>query len=91
MKSASLFTIIFKDLRIVYNKAKYNYLDLNTKTIQQIISEFESGVTVAKLIKKYGFNKDVISKIINTNGGNTMPISFNYTIFDKIDSPEKAY
>ena len=42
-------------------------------------------------MEKYGFHKNVLAKIINENGGNTTPCSFDNTVFDSIDTEEKAY
>ena len=89
--SSSLFTQKFKKLRIDYNSRKYDYSLLNKETVTDIVKKFNDGYTVNDLIKIYGFNKTVLANVINENGGNTTPCSFCSTIFDNIDTEEKAY
>lgn len=72
----------------------YNYFDysrLTKEKIQQIVNDFKSGIPVYKLVQIYGFHKNSLAEIINSNGGNTMLCSFNEHIFDSIDTEEKAY
>ena len=84
-------TNILKNAGIIFLNPKYFDLSIvNQEFISNLLNDFNSGIPVYKLVNKYGFNKDVLARIINENGGSTTT-SFNINIFDKIDTEEKAY
>ena len=91
IKCASTYSKYLHKLNIVYSRQKFNILGIKENTIKEIVYKFNHGVIVDDLIKEYGFNKPIIASIINNNGGCTMPISFDNTIFNNIDTEEKAY
>lgn len=91
IKCASTYSKYLHKLNIVYSRQKFNILDIRENTIKEIVYKFNHGVIVDDLIKEYGFNKPIIASIINNNGGCTMPVSFDNTIFNKIDTEDKAY
>lgn len=90
--SLPLWTLKSKKLNLKFRKC--NTFDYSVWTKQQIkllLNDFNSGIPIYKLVDKYGFNKNVLAKIINDNGGNTTPISFNNKVFSKIETEEQAY
>lgn len=90
--SVSAFSLQLKKAGIKFLNIKYFDLSkLSEKDIQDIVNKFNSGITVATLVDEYGYNKDIIAKIINNNGGNTTKPSFDIHVFDKIDTEERAY
>lgn len=82
---------IFKKANIVFINPKFDYRKWNKETIKSLISDFESGIPVYKLVDKYGFHKNALAKIINENGGNTTKPSFDNNFFNKINTENKAY
>lgn len=90
--SNSLISKKLKEWGVVFPNINYfDYTFWTRENIQKLISDFNSGIPVYKLVEKYGFHKNALAKIINKNGGNTTPCTFNSSIFDNIDSEEKAY
>lgn len=83
---------LFKDAGIYFPNPKYfDTSQINTNFINNLIRDFNNGTPVYKLVETYGYNKSVLAKLINENGGNTTAPSFNIHIFDNIDTEEKAY
>lgn len=74
-----------------------NKLELMKAAIKEYMDAFESMqyISLGKLSKKYGFKRSTISKYIKLVGGivinRTNGRNFNFNIFEKIDSEEKAY
>ena len=68
-----------------------------TEEKQNIIKEYESGLSSGKLAEKYRCNKSTICDILKKNGIKARDghfkrqYSFNEHYFDKIDSEDKAY
>lgn len=90
--SQRLWTNKKKKLNLDFQKANtFDYSIWTKDRINELIKDFNSGIPVYKLVEKYGFHKNALAKIINENGGNTTPISFNNTTFSQIDTEEKAY
>ena len=90
--SLALWTNRKKELKLEFQKARtFDYSIWTKERINDLINDFNSGIPVYKLVEKYGFHKNALAKIINENGGNTTPVSFDNTIFSKIDTEEKAY
>ena len=83
---------LFKDAGIYFPNPKYfDTSQINTNFINNLIRDFNNRTPVYKLVETYGYNKSVLAKLINENGGNTTAPSFNIHIFDNIDTEEKAY
>ena len=90
--SNSAISKTFKRAGIYFpNIAYFDYSVWTNDKIKELIDEFNSGTPIYKLVHKYGFHKNALAKIINSNGGNTTPVSFNVSFFDNIDTEEKAY
>ena len=90
--SQALWTNKKKELNLDFQKANtFDYSVWTKDHIKELINDFNSGIPVYKLVEKYGFHKNALAKIINENGGNTTPVSFDNTVFNKINSEEKAY
>ena len=72
-----------------------NKQNLITFSPKDIISDYNSGISVIKLIKKYHTSYDTIKKIFDKNNitivNKQNRTKFNESIFDNIDSEEKAY
>ena len=72
-----------------------NKQNLITFSPKNIISDYNSGISVIKLIKKYHTSYDTIKKIFDENNitivNKQNRTKFNESIFDNIDSEEKAY
>ena len=72
-----------------------NKQNLITFSPKNIISDYNSGISVIKLIKKYHTSYDTIKKIFDENNitivNKQNRNKFNESIFDNIDSEEKAY
>ena len=73
------------------NSSYFDYSTWTEDKIQELINDFNAGIPVYKLVNKYGFHKNSLAKIINENGGNTTPVSFNSKFFECINTEEKAY
>ena len=60
-----------------------------------IIKDFESGMSLTQIEKKYSYNRQSISIILKRMGYNIVNewnrIKFNNLVFDSIDTEEKAY
>ena len=90
--SLALWTKKKKELNLDFPKSgTFDYSVWTKEHINNLINDFNSGIPVYKLVEKYGFHKDALAKIINENGGNTTPISFDNTAFNRINTEEKAY
>lgn len=82
---------LFKNCGIRFANPKYfDMSKITSMFIQNLLQEFDSGVPVYKLVEKFGYNKDVLARIINANGRSTT-ITFDIDVFDTIDTEEKAY
>jgi len=90
--STALWTNKKKLLNLDFPKSgTFDYSVWTKKHIKELLDDFNSGIPIYKLVEKYGFHKNALAKIINENGGNTTPVSFDNTVFNKINSEEKAY
>lgn len=82
----------FKKFGIYFPNIKdFDYSVWTSDKILELISDFNSGIPVYKLVEKYGFNKDALAKIINANGGNTQTPSFDIDYFNTVTTEEQAY
>ena len=89
---SGIWTKVKKRLNLDFKPSNcFDYSFWTKSNIKKLIFDFNSGIPIYKLVHKYGFHKNALAKIINENGGNTTPITFNNTIFNKIDTEEKAY
>lgn len=90
--SLPLWTLKSKKLNLKFRKCNtFDYSIWTKQQIKLLLNDFNSGIPIYKLVNKYGFNKNVLAKIINDNGDNTTPISFNNKVFSKIETEEQAY
>ena len=90
--STALWTNKKKLLNLDFPKSgTFDYSIWTKEHIKELLNDFNSGIPVYKLVEKYGFHKNALAKIINENGGNTTPISFDNTVFNKINTEDKAY
>jgi hypothetical protein len=90
--SCSLVSKVLKKCHIHFDNIRYFNKDLLTNdVITDIVNGFNSGIPVYKLVDTYGFNKDILANIINSNGSKTCECSFNEYYFDNIDNEYKSY
>lgn len=72
-----------------------NKQNLITFSFNDLISDYNSGTSIIKLMGKYHTSYDTIKKIFDKNNitivNNQNKTKFNENIFDVIDTEEKAY
>ena len=76
-------------------KTKYNY---DSKMIKDIVNEYKNGLGLKPLAVKYSISTNVVRKALSYHGAVVAKTSskkkikvFNESVFDKIDTEEKAY
>lgn len=90
--SSGITTTLLKKIGIKFqNKAYLDKSILTDQNIALIINKFNSGETIRSIAKDFNLNVDIISKLLKSRGIKTSRISFNDSVFDIIDTEEKAY
>lgn len=66
----------------------------NTNTVtnkSEVCKEYSEGASIESLCIKHNVSKKEICKILKTNNVSTNKVTFEDSLFDMIDSEEKAY
>ena len=74
-------------------KARINVNDnkITQTLINSVIEDYNNCLSITQLMSKYHLSKNKVKDILHSNDVSTSKITFNDTVFDVIDTEEKAY